>query len=53
MNLRDHEFVEMSFVDSSTQKSNDTYSELEAFGNSDDIINQSMIYSSIHICNYQ
>ena len=31
MNLRDNELVEMSFVNSSTLKSNDTHPELEIF----------------------
>ena len=38
MNMRDIEFFEMSFVDSSRQKSNKTYPHLDVFSYSEDII---------------
>ena len=50
MNLRDNDYVEMSFVNSSTyKKSNDTYPELKVFSYSDDIIeNIDILYPDIN-----
>ena len=54
MNLRDNEFVEISFVNSSTQKSNDTYPEIEVFYYSDDIIeNIDILDPDINFINYK